>query len=177
MQKLAINGWIKSCFRGFVMFSLVLTGCGGTGGTNSLPTFNITGSWFIYTTETGTPGVVGPGIFTFTQSESNLSGATPLALSLSGSVNNVNVNFTWAGTDGYVNTYAGVINAKGTMAGKWLSTSGKSGIWSGIIEVVPTATVVNGDWNIFATTTGVLAVQWPILFRFTQSGNSIAGTG
>ncbi|HAM52721.1 MAG TPA: hypothetical protein DCP92_19250 [Nitrospiraceae bacterium] len=175
MQKLTISEWIKNCLLFFVVtFSLVLTGCSST---SSLPTFNVTGSWFIYTTVTGTPGVEGPEIFTFTQAESTVSGSTPLALAVSGNVSGVNIVFSWTGTDGYLNTYAGIVNGEGSMAGSWASTNGTSGIWSGIIETVPSSTVVEGSWTLYYVTAGLPGVQGPFLFEFTQSVNSIAGTG
>lgn len=174
MQKLATN----QCRRIGLLLSLLtlplfLISCGGS---QADPVFNITGTWYIFHTTTGTPGQLGPDLFTFSQSDNNLSGTTSQSRPLSGTVSALNLNFSWLGSDGTGFTYTGTISADGnTMSGTWSSSNGQSGTWHAILNIAPSANVA-GNWNIFHTITGTPGEQGPDLFAFTQPGNNISGT-
>lgn len=174
MKKLTKAKWLKVCLLLFVVtLPPFISGCGGN---QSEPTFNIAGSWNIFHTTTGTAGEEGPDLFTFTTSNNDVSGTTPLNQLITGNVSGLNVSFSWVGSDGATNTYTGVVSADGaTMSGTWTSTNGHSGTWHAIVNVAP-AVSITGNWNIFHTTTGTAGEEGPDLFIFTQSGNGISGT-
>lgn len=173
MKKFTKGKWLKVCFLFFVVtLPLFLVSCGTS---QSEPTFNITGSWFLFHTTTGTAGQQGPDLFTFTTTDNNISGTTSQSQLITGTVSDVNVNFSWTGSDGATNNYTGTVSTLGatfTMSGTWTSTNGHSGTWNAIKEVAPTGNIT-GNWNI-VTMGGTSGQQG--LFVFTQSGNGIAGT-
>ncbi|MGD1074503.1 MAG: hypothetical protein ABR903_00280 [Thermodesulfovibrionales bacterium] len=151
MKELVINKWVKVYLIFFVVtFPLFLTGCSSS---SSLPTFNVTGNWFVYSVASISPGVVkGPLYpFIFTQSENDLSGTTSTGESIgSGSVTSVNISFSWVGAaDGVTNTYTGTINADATMSGTWTRSDGTTGTWYAIIFTPPAD--IQGNWNLFIT--------------------------
>ncbi len=174
MRKTATGRWLKAWFLFFgVTFPMLLSGCGSN---DSLPTWNITGSSFIYHTTNGTPGEQGPDLFVFTQAGGSLSGTTPLNQPITGSVSESTVTFSWVGSDGATYDYNGEIETNGTtMSGTWTSTNGQSGTWHAIVNASP-AVDITGNWNTFHTTNGTPGEQGPDLFVFTQSGNGISGT-
>jgi hypothetical protein len=148
---------------------LFLSGCGTS--SSSLPAYNIAGQWFVYDATKGISGEQGASLYTLTTSDTTIGGTTPQGLPLSGSISDVNVSFSWVGSDGATYTYAGTVgNGGGTMQGAWSNTSGQTGTWDALIDVAPSA-VVSGAWNI--TTSGP---QGTIPVTFTQSGNGITAT-
>ena len=180
MEKLGGRKWLKVCMLiSMVALLLINVGCGS--GTSE-PAFNITGSWNIFTTTSGTKGEQGPNLFNLTTSASTLSGTTPQGNVISGEVKDLNIAFSWVGNDGAINHYIGVVSNNGTtMAGTWTSTKGQSGTWDGIIISSTTGSFppkvnVAGDWNAFMTTAGTAGEQGPDVVTFTQSANSLGGT-
>ena len=174
MQEVITGKWLKvSSLFSVAALLLLISGCGGS--SQSEPVFNISGSWFLYHTTAGTPGEQGPDLFTFTQTDNSLSGTTSLNQQITGSVSDVNVTFSWTGSDGAANNYSGTVSSNGTMSGTWTSSKGKSGTWHAIINTAPSANIT-GNWNIFHTTAGTPGEQGPDLFTFVQSGNGLTGT-
>ncbi|MCL5022714.1 MAG: hypothetical protein M1497_05005 [Nitrospirae bacterium] len=173
MQKSVSAKWSKVCFFIFaVALPFVLGGCGG----KDLPTFNITGGWLIYHTTAGTPGEVGPDLFTFSQNDNDLTGTTPKGGPLTGNLSDVNVDFSWTESDATSYTYSGTVKGDGTMSGTWTSSTGQSGTWHAIFNAVALVNVV-GNWNVFHTIDGTPGELGPDLFTFAQSGiNTISGT-
>jgi hypothetical protein len=161
------------CLTGLALF------LGSCGGSTSESPFNTTGSWFFYNTTAGTVGEQGPNLFTFTQtdaSSNNLSGTTSQSQALTGNVSDLNISFSWIGSDAATYNYTGVISSDGfTMSGTWTNTSGHSGTWHAMVSASPSVSIV-GSWNIMLTTVGTSGQQGPYLFTFTQSGNGVSGT-
>jgi len=177
MQNQTINDWLKVCLLLCVItLPLFLGSCGGS--TSEAP-FKITGSWFIYNTTAGTAGEQGPNTFSFTQSDAssnNLTGTTSQSQAITGNVSDLNISFSWVGSDSATYTYTGVISGDGfTMSGTWTNTSGLSGTWHAIVSAAPSVNIA-GNWNITLTTSGTAGQQGPYPFIFTQSGNGIGGT-
>lgn len=155
-----------------VMAPFIFSGCGGG---QSEPIFNVSGSWFIYHTSNAAAGEQGPDLFTFAQSQNSLTGTTPLNQAVTGTVSNLDISFSWTGSDGATNNYSGTVSPDGTtMSGAWSSTNGQSGTWNAIVNAAPLANIT-GSWNVFHTT-GSATEQGPDLFMFTQSGSGISGT-
>lgn len=184
MKRLVTSKVLKVWLLFFVLtLPLFLSGCGT--GSGSLPTFNVTGSWFIYHTTAATAGVQGPDLYAFTTSESSLSGTvTPAgqtqAVAVTGNVKGVNISFSWTWIDGTVYAYEGTVGANATMSGKWTSLKGQtvqSGTWNALTNNtnLPTSSIA-GNWNIFVTTAGITGEAGPNLVTFTQSGNNISAT-
>ena len=174
MQKLATNKLLKVYLLLLVVsLHLILGGCGKS---EPPPTWNITGSWYIYNTTTGTTGEQGPNLFTFTASTNTISGTTAQSQPITGDISGLNITFSWTGSDGATYTYTGAVSADGaTMSGTWTSSNGLSGTWHAIINTPPTVNIT-GSWNTYQTTTGTSGEQGPNLFAFTQTTNSISGT-
>jgi hypothetical protein len=176
MKKRATSKWLKVSLL-FLVATLPLF-LGGCGGSKSEPTFNISGNWVIYHTTSGTPGQQGPDLFSFSQSQNNLtgttsSGTTSLSLTLSsGDVSGQNVSFGWTGSDGTTTyAYSGSVSSNGTtMSGTWHSSDGQQGTWNGIINETPIDNIA-GNWN-FLSTSGTPGQQG--LFAFNQSINTVA---
>jgi len=180
MERLGSRKWLKVCV--LICVVAIPLFVGGCGSGNSEPAFNITGNWNIFTTTTGTIGEAGPNLFSFTTSTNTLSGTTSQGQVITGTVSDLNVSFSWVGSDGATNSYTGVVSANGTtIAGTWTSTNGQSGTWNAIIISTTTRSfppIVNiaGNWNAFLTTNGTPGEQGPDVVTFTQSGNGVGGT-
>ncbi|MGD0887501.1 MAG: hypothetical protein ABSA46_21875 [Thermodesulfovibrionales bacterium] len=161
MKKLAISRWLKVCLIFFVVtLPLCFTGCAST---NSLASYNVEGYWSLYSIASTSQGTVSGPLYPliFTQSESTLSGTTVTGEGLSGSVNNVTINFSWTGAvDGIVNTYTGTINANATISGSWARSDGTTGTWYAIIYTPPAD--IQGTWQLSATPLGM-----PVNLTFT----------
>jgi len=170
MQKLGASKWLMVCLLFLIVTSpLFLSGCGTS--SSSLPAYNIAGQWFFYDATNGIPGEQGALLYTLTTSDTTIGGTTPQGLSLSGSISDVDVSFSWVGTDGATYTYAGTVGTGGgTMQGTWSNTSGQKGTWVALINVAPSV-VISGAWSI---TTG--GPQGTILVTFTQVGNGLTAT-
>src|SRR5512135_1837194 len=175
MEKLGSRKWLKVCMLISVAALLLFNvGCGS--GTSE-PAFNISGSWNIFTTTSGTVGEQGPNLFSFSTSTNTLSGTTPQGNIITGEVTDLNISFSWLGSDGFSNSYSGVISGDGTtMTGTWTSTSGTtvhSGTWNAIIISTstggfPPSVSIAGAWNTILTTNGIPGQQGPESFTFTQ---------
>lgn len=163
--------WLKVCLFFLGLSSvIVLAGC-GEGKPEAV--WNIAGSWYIYHDTAGISGEQGPELFTFTQSNNDLSGTTADGETLSGSISGTDVTFSWTASDGASYTYTGTATA-GNMSGTWTSSNGQSGTWHAIINLTPVVNVT-GSWNFFQTVAGSQE-QGPEVFALSQSGNSISGT-
>lgn len=155
---------------------------GGCGQSNKEPIFNISGNWNIFSATNGVVGEQGPNLFIFSTSDSTLTGTTPQSQSITGTVSDLNISFSWIGSDGATNRYTGVISSNGTtMAGSWTSTNGQSGKWNALLISTPTNSFnptvnIAGNWNAFLTTDGTSGEQGPVIITFTQSGNGVGGT-
>jgi hypothetical protein len=181
MQKLFASKWVKVYFLFFVVtLPLFLGGCGTS---HPEPTYGIAGSWNIVTTGGTVAELGGSGVFTFTTSstDNSIGGTTPLLATISGSVSDVNVSFSWVGTDNATNSYTGTVSPLGgtfIMSGTWTSTNGQSGIWNAILEnnATPVSYNITGNWNM--VTTGGTVGEQQGLFAFTWPGlgYGIAGT-
>ncbi len=180
MARIGSGRWLKVCMLIFVVALVSLVA--GCGSGNNEPAFNITGNWDVFTTTDGTMGEQGPNLFIFNTSSSALSGTTPQGTFLTGSVNDLNVSFSFVGSDGSTNNYSGTVSSNGTtIAGTWNSTNGQKGTWNAIIisstnASFPPSVNIAGSWNAFMTTDGIPGEQGPDVVTFTQSGNNIAGT-
>ncbi|MEJ2695800.1 MAG: hypothetical protein P8013_04055 [Candidatus Sulfobium sp.] len=150
--------------------AMVVSGCGGG---KPEAVWNVAGSWYVYHDAAGTPGEQGPDLFTFTQSDNDLSGTTGEGEIFTGSVSGTDVSFSWTGSDGTSYTYNGTAS-NGNMTGTWSSNTGQSGTWHAIINLDPIVTDLGGNWNIYTTTDST--EQGPDVFALMQSGNSISGT-
>lgn len=171
MKKLVSNRLLKSSLP-VLLIILAVAGCGG----GSYPIFNITGTWFLFHTTTGTAGEQGPDLFTFTTSKNTVAGTTPGNQVISGDVNVLNVEFSWIGSDNATNSYSGVVGSDGaTMTGTWSDNSGKSGTWTAFYNMAPTLSIA-GNWNIFHTTTGTAGELGPDSFAMSQTGSVVSGT-
>ena len=180
MERLGSRKWLTVWMLIFVVALLpFIVGCGSK---TSEPAFNITGNWNIFTTTSGAIGELGPNLFSFTTSTSTLSGTTPQGNLITGTVSDLNISFSWVGSDGFTNNYTGVVSNNGTtLAGTWTSTSGHSGTWNAIIISTttggfPPRVNIAGNWNAFHTTDGTTGEQGPDVVTFTQSGNGVGGT-
>jgi hypothetical protein len=180
MEKIGSRKWLKVWMLIFVLAALpFIAGCGS--GTSE-PAFNITGNWNIFTTTSGAIGELGPNLFSFTTSASTLAGTTPQGNVISGTISDLNISFSWVGSDGFKNSYTGVVSNNGTtMAGTWTSTDGHSGTWNGIIisttnSSFPPNVNIAGNWNAFLTTAGTPGEQGPDVVTFTQSANNLGGS-
>ncbi len=128
MRKITNKTRLKICTLFFVVLLPVFLGsCGG--GSQSEQMWNITGSTNVFHTTSGTPGELGPDVFTFTQSGNTLTGTTPQGQAITGTVNSSDIMFTWVGADSVTYTYNGTISGGGIMSGTWTATSGQSGTW------------------------------------------------
>jgi len=167
MQTHATTIFLNICVSIIIVtLSLFLGGCGGS---KSEPTYNITGSWYVFHTTNGTAGEQQPNLFTFTQSENSLSGTTPLNQTITGNVSKTTATFSWTGTDGTAYTYTGTVAGNDTMAGSWTGSNGQSGTWHAILNVAPSVNVA-GTWQITYTTNETTEAS------FLQTGTNIAGT-
>ena len=166
MQKHATTIFSNLCVSIIIVtLSLFLGGCGGN---KSEPTYDITGSWYVFHTTNGTVGEQQPDLLTYTQSENSLTGTTPLNQTITGNVSKTTATFSWTGTDGTVYTYTGTVAGNDTMAGSWTGSNGQSGTWHAIFDVPPSVNVA-GTWQITYSTNETT-------ITFSQSGNGIAGT-
>lgn len=179
MQKHATRKWLKTCLIFLLVTgSLYICGCGLN---NNAPTFNIAGNWDVYSATTGNVEESGPNLFTFTTSDSTISGMTMQGQVITGTISGLDILFSWVGSDGATNTYTGTVSSDGmTMSGIWSDTKTESGTWNAIIisspsNSYPPAVSVARFWNISQITSGAPGAQTNA-FAFTQSGNSIAGT-
>lgn len=170
MQKLTTSKWLTACLLFLILtLPLFLSGCGTS--SSSLPAYNIAGQWFVYDATKGIPGEQGASLYTLTTSDTTIGGTTPQGQVLSGSISDVNVSFSWVGSDGATYIYAGTVGTGGgTMQGTWSNTSGQTGTWDALIDVAPSV-VISGTWSI--TTSGP---QGTIPVTLTQSGNGITAT-
>jgi len=170
MEKITAKGWLKICSFFFLLsLPVFLGGCGSS--STSEPAFNIAGSWFIYDATNSIAGEQGPNIFNFTTSDTTIGGTTSQGQVITGTTSDVNVSFSWVGSDGAKYTYDGKVGNNGeTMSGTWSNASGQNGTWLGSIDVAPSVTIP-GSWVI--TTSGS---QGTIAATFTQSGNGITIT-
>lgn len=149
---------------------IFLSGCG-----NSKPDalWNIAGGWYVYHDTAGTSGEQGPDLFTFSQSDNDLTGTTGQGETFTGSITGTDVDFLWTSSDQTSYTYTGTVG-DGIMSGTWNSGDSQSGTWRAVIDLVPVVNV-QGSWNVFTTATGSTE-QGPDVFSLQQSGNSISGT-
>ena len=149
---------------------IFLSGC-GSGKPDA--TWNIAGGWYLYHDTAGTSGEQGPDLFSFSQSDNDLSGTTGQGESFTGSITGTDVKFSWTASDQTSYTYTGTVGS-GIMAGTWDSSNGQAGTWRAVVNLAPVVNV-EGSWNVFPTVTGSTE-QGPEVFSFLQSGNSISGT-
>ena len=151
MEKIMTKGWLKICFFFFLLsLPVFIGGCGLIN--SSTPTFNIAGYWFIYDAATGTAGEQGPNLFNFTMSNSDVGGTTSQGQAITGTSTDVNISFSWVGSDEATYTYSGTVGPDGgTMQGTWSNTNGQSGSWVGLVDAAPSATI-QGSWVL--TTSG-----------------------
>jgi hypothetical protein len=168
MQRIA-GKWpeFSSAFLAVTLIFL-FGGCGG----KTEPTFNISGSWYMFHTTDGTAGEQGLGLFSFTQSDNDLSGSVATTgESISGSVSGLDVSFSW--TDSATSAridYNGKVSTDGTtMSGTWSDSNGQHGTWNAIIQLNPVGDV-QGDWNLLAPVAGVQG------FTFVQATNDLTGS-
>lgn len=182
MQKLVASKWLKVCLLFFVVtLPLFLAGCGSS---KPEPTFNIQGSWNIVTTGgTVAEQQGGSGVFIFTTSttNNNISGTTPGGQVITGTVSDVNVSFSWIGSDNFTDSYTGTVRTLGgtfIMSGTWTSSNGQSGIWNAILEntATPVSLNITGSWNMVTAGGTVAEQQGLFAFTWQGSGYGIAGT-
>lgn len=158
------------------LLGLVLLVGGGCNQSTSSPPWNITGGWYVYHDVNGVSGEQGPDIFTFTTVQSSLSGTTPAARNLTGSVNELAVNFHWTEADGTILTYDGQIANDGkTISGTWSTSAGQGGTWHALVEA-GTQSAVGGTWNVVTTTNGIAGEQGPATFVLKHDLNTLTGT-
>jgi hypothetical protein len=169
MEKIAAKGRQEICLLLLAMAAIIIGGCGSS---SSSPPYNITGDWSIYLTTNGATGEEGPDLYVFSQSETSLSATIyPQDLTATGSVDDLNVSFSWTGTDSVVHKLSGTEDHNGTtISGTWTTTNGQSGTWFGLFNTAP-STNIAGNWNV-----SLSGQQGSIPFTFTQSSNSL-GTG
>jgi hypothetical protein len=172
MQKLAASKWLTVCLPFLILIlPLFLSGCGTS--SSSLPAYNIAGQWFFYDATNGISGEQRATTnLVLTTSDTTIGGTSPQSTTVSGSISDVNISFSWVGSDGVTTyTYAGTVGTGGgTMQGTWSNTIGQTGTWDALIDVAPSV-VISGAWSI--TTSGP---QGTIPVTFTQSGNSLTAT-
>lgn len=170
MQKLVASKWLTVCLLFLILtLPLFLSGCGTS--SSSLPAYNIAGQWFFYDATNGIPGEQGASLYTLTTSDTTIGGTTPQGQALSGSISDVNVSFSWVGSDGATYIYTGTVGTGGgTMQGTWSNTSGQTGTWDALIDVAPSV-VISGTWSIITN-----GPQGTIPVTLTQSGNGITAT-
>lgn len=171
MKKWSQTRLFKIClfFLGFTTL-MALSGCGSG---KPEPTWNIGGSWYTYHDTAGTSGEQGPELLTFSQSDNDLSGTTAEGETITGTITDTDVSFSWTGSDGTSYTYTGTAG-DGNMSGTWTSSNGQSGTWHAIVDLSPVVDAT-GSWNVFHTITGATE-QGPDVFTLQESGNSISGT-
>lgn len=161
--------WLEFSLAFFVVTLLfIFGGCGG----KTEPTFNISGGWYVFQTTDGTAGKEGLGLFSFSQSDNDLSGSVATTgYSITGSVSGLDVSFSW--TDAVTGAkiyYDGTVSTDGTtMSGNWSDTNGQLGTWNAIIQLTPVGDI-QGDWNLSAPVAGVQG------FTFVQSTNDLTGS-
>jgi hypothetical protein len=175
MQKLAAMKWSK-VFSLFFVITLALFFGGCTNSSEAPPVWNITGSWWMFNTTSGTTGEQGPLLFSFTQATNNVSGTTNQGLAITnGDTSDLNISFSWIGEDGFTYSYSGTVNATdgSTMSGTWVNNNSKSGTWTAVIDNTP-AVSLTGSWNL--TITGTPVPLGSQLFTFTETGNAVSGT-
>jgi hypothetical protein len=173
MQRHGRSSWVM-VYTLFIVGVLPLL-IGGCGSKQSSPTFNITGGWNMFYATKGTQGEAGPSLFTFSVTNGNLNGGTAQGQGITGTVDGLNISFTFVDSDGATNTSTGTISADdgSTMSGTW--TKGNlSGTWHGVINLAPPMSVA-GNWNVFQTASGGTE-QGLGVFAFTQSFNNAAQT-
>ncbi len=180
MERLGGTKWLKVCM--FIFVATLPLYIGGCGQSSSEPVFNVSGNWNIFSETNGVVGEQGPDLFVLTTSTNTLTGTTPQGQAITGNVSNLDISFSWVGSDGATNNYTGVISSDGTtMAGSWTNTKGQAGKWNAIIistsgrSFTPSVNIT-GNWNEFQTTDGTAGEQGPVGVSFTQSGNGIGGT-
>ena len=175
MQRFEKRNLLKARYLLFLIaVSVFIGGCGGS--SQNSPEWNITGTWSTFYATNGTPGEQGPKPFTFTTAENTVGGTTSQGQTITGSIEGVDINFSFVGSDGFVNKSKGTVGADGcTMSGTWTSANGQSGTWHAVINLTPQVNIA-GNWGVFQTTSGVAGEQGPDVFAFTQSGYGIAGT-
>ncbi len=175
MQRLSRSKWLKVHMLFLVAVSaMFLWGCGSSQNT---PTWNISSGWSMFYATKGTPGELGPSLFTLSTSGNTVSGTTFQGQAISGTIDGLNIQFQFIdSSDGAMNKSTGTVAAAdgATMSGTWTKTNGQSGTWHGVIQQAPRVNIA-GNWNIFQTPSGG-AEQGLGVFTFTQSGYSIAGT-
>ncbi len=174
MQRLGRRKWLMVCTLIIVVvLPLLLGGCGSH---QSSPTFNITGGWYMFDATKGTAGEQGPNLFTLTVTNNNITGVTSQGQVITGSINDLDISFSFVGSDGATNSWSGTVAAAdgSTMSGTWTATNNQTGTWHGVINLAPQANAA-ANWNVFQTATGGNE-QGLGLFTLTQSGNGIAGT-
>ena len=155
------------------ILTLFLSACGHS---KHVALINIAGTWFVYHETDGLSAEQGPDSFNFTTSDNTVSGTTSQAQSITGTVEDLDISFSWIGSDSFTYTYTGSVSNDGmTMSGTWTNTNGQSGTWHAIIELSPAVNIA-GNWDIFNTPAGSPLELGPDQFTFTQSGNGIAGT-
>jgi hypothetical protein len=168
MQRIT-GKWLEYSIAFFALSLIfILGGCGG----KTEPTFNISGSWYVFHTTDGTVGEEGLGLFSFTQSDNDLSGSVvTTGEPISGSVSGLDISFSWTeSATGVRNDYSGKVSTDGTtMSGTWSDSNGQNGTWSAIIQLTPIGDI-QGDWNLSAPVAGVEG------FTLVQSTNDLTGS-
>ncbi len=181
MRKPTGSKRLKTCLLFFAAIpALFLSGCG----IGSFPIFNITGNWFVYqitNTPTADVQVQGPGIFSFTQSDNDLTGtawapspglSNQAALGIGwGNISGLTIKFSFTGTDtpATTYTYAGTISSDdSSMSGTWYNSNGQSGSWFALTKAAPAANIT-GNWTLsYKTTDGTALANTPNPFTFNQ---------
>ncbi len=173
MQRLA-GQWLKVSTAFFAIISaLLLGGCGG----KADPTFNISGSWYVFYTTDGTQGIqsFSSSPFSFTQTDNDLTGAVPTSgESLTGSVSGLDISFSFTlNKDTYRYDYNGKVSSDGTtMSGTWSNSHGAKGSWNAIIKLTPYGSI-QGNWSLSAPVEGV---QGFTFVQSTSDTNYLAGS-
>lgn len=180
MKKLTTSEWFKISLLFLTMtVFLSLGGCTGTGtGTESqVNVVNISGTWNVFVTPTGS-NEQSAKVFQFTQpaNSTTFTGKEPQGSAISGSISGLSISFSWTDSTGE-NVYTGTISADGTTMSNGTYTVGGSpkGTWRAT-QVSSSTANIDGKWQILVTPTGSSA-QLLGTFTFIQPANSTTFTG
>src|ERR1039458_9033068 len=129
MKKLFTGKW-SQIYVFFLVASvpLFLIGCGLSN--NNPPAYDISGAWYTYYATNGTPGELGPNLYTFSASSNAIAGSTSQNQIITGEITGLDITFSYVQSDGSTNSSMGTVGSDGTtMSGTWTDTKGRSGTW------------------------------------------------
>ncbi|MGD0885588.1 MAG: hypothetical protein ABSA46_12095 [Thermodesulfovibrionales bacterium] len=133
--------------------------------TGTLTTFNITGTWTLSTQV---------GSWMFTQIGTTLSGQTPSALQITGTIIGLNISFSFTDSSGNTDTYTGTVSSDGTsISGTYTIGSGAAAPWTGTLET-SSVSITTGDWSVTEIPIGG-TVGTSFTVFLSQSGSTVIG--